>query len=308
MKYSVVIPVYGSANILDDTIRRTVSFFEGQDWDYELIMVNDGSPDNSWQKLSEHAAQNPNIVAINLLKNYGQHNALFCGFHHVSGDYIVTIDDDLQNPPEDIAHLAAKIEEGYDIVYGKFHHKQHAGYRRLGSKIIEQLNRRIFGQPPDLTVTNFRLMRRDVVDRMTQYQTGYPYITGLSLMFSNRRANVMVEHHPRSSGSSGYNWRKILTLVTRIIFNYSSYPLRVVSTLGFITAAVAFAMGIYYLLRALIIGYEVPGWATVVVLLAFFNGINIVIISMLAEYVMRLLKQVSMGKPYQIAEVVNYRG
>jgi glycosyltransferase involved in cell wall biosynthesis len=306
MKYSVVIPVYGSENILDNTIQRSVSFFEGQGWDYELVMVNDGSPDNSWPKLKSHAEKNPHIVAINLLKNYGQHNALYCGFHHVSGDYIVTIDDDLQNPPEEIAHLAAKIQEGYDIVYGKFRHKQHAGYRRLGSKIVEQLNRRIFGQPSDLTVTNFRMMKREVVDRIVQYQTGYPYITGLSLMFSNSRANVDVEHHPRHSGASGYNFRKIFTLVARIIFNYSSYPLRAVSTLGFITAALAFLLGIYFLLRALVIGYDVPGWATVVVLLAFFNGINTVIISMLSEYVMRLLKQVSMGKPYQISEIVNH--
>lgn len=304
-KYSVVIPVYRSEQILNNTIDRTVAFFEAQGWDYEIVMVNDGSPDNSWEILEARAAGNPHIVAVDLLKNYGQHTAIFCGFHYATGDYIITMDDDLQNPPEEIVHLVHKALEGYDAVYGRFRHKEHAGYRRMGSRLIELVNRRVFDLPKDLTVTNFRCLERRVINRIIDYNTAYPYITGLSLMFSNRRANVWVEHHSRAIGKSGYNWRRLLSLVGRIVFNYSAYPLRLVSGIGFVTAGLAFLLGIYILVRALVIGYTVPGWATVVLLLAFFNGINIAIMSMMAEYIVRLVKQISAGKVFQVAEVLN---
>lgn len=305
-KYSVVIPVYKSADIIDKTIERTVNFFEGQGWNYEIVLINDASPDNSWDKLFEHAAQNPNIVAINLLKNYGQHTAIFCGFHYVSGDYIITMDDDLQNPPEEITHLVHKVLEGYDIVYGKFEQKQHAGYRRLGSKLIAEVNQRVFNQPSDLVVTNYRILEKSVIERIINYRTAYPYITGLSLMFSNKRANVVVKHLPREIGKSGYNWYKLLALVMRIIFNYSSYPLRVVSGIGFGVALIAFMIGIYYFVRAFFVGTNVPGWATLVILLSFFNGINIVIISMLSEYVIRLVQQLSSNNVFYVRSVLNH--
>ena len=183
-KYSAVIPVYNSEPIISETIDRTVAFFKNANLNYELILVNDGSTDKSWSIVSEKAATNSHIIAIDMLRNYGQHTAIFCGLQHSSGDYAITLDDDLQNPPEEIIHLINKILEGeHDIVYGRFRIKQHASYRRVGSRAIAQVNRRVFHQPPDLVLTNFRIIRRDVVERMCGYQTGYPYITGLALMF-----------------------------------------------------------------------------------------------------------------------------
>ena len=305
-KYSVVIPVYNSAKIIEQTIGRTVAFFEEQQWPYEIVLVNDASPDNSWEKLDMLAQHNQNIIAINLFKNYGQHTAIFCGFHYAKGDYVITMDDDLQNPPEEIEHLVHKILEGYDVVYGKFRQKKHASYRRLGSKLIEQVNFRVFDQPRDLTVSNYRILEKQVIERIINYRTAYPYITGLSLMFSNQRGNVEVNHEPRQQGQSGYNWHKLLALVMRIIFNYSSYPLRVVSGIGFGVATIAFLFGIYYLLRSLFIGTSVQGWATLVILLSFFSGIQIVIISMLSEYVIRLVQQVSSTNLFYVRNVLNY--
>jgi glycosyltransferase involved in cell wall biosynthesis len=305
-KYSVVIPVYNSSKIVGDTIDRTVSFFETQGWNYEVIVVNDGSPDNSWDILREKAQQNPCVIAINLLTNYGQHTAVFCGLKHSTGDYAITIDDDLQNPPEEIVHMVNTVLEGYDIVYGRFKRKEHANYRRAGSKLISLINRRIFKQPEDLIVTNFRIIRRDVVQRMVNYRTNYPYITGLSLMFSSHRGNAWVEHKPRPVGKSNYNWFRILALVTRILFNYSAYPLRFVSLLGFAVSFFAFVAGIYYLIRALFVGVSVPGWATVIVLLSFFSGINTIIVSMLGEYLIRLVRQTSESSSYHLKEILNY--
>ena len=226
LKYSVVIPVYNSAAIVGDTIARTAAFFEGQGLAYEIILVNDGSQDQSWPVLRAQALQNPNLVAVNLLRNYGQHTAVYCGFQHSSGDYVITLDDDLQNPPEECRHLIHKAQEGYDLVFGRFRKKQHASYRRLGTLLIGWMNSKIFHKPHDLVLTNFRLIRRDVVDRAAAYHTSYPYIPGLLLMFAVNPANVWVEHQPRPVGKSNYNFFKILELVMRILFNYSSYPLR----------------------------------------------------------------------------------
>jgi len=304
LKYSAVIPVFNSAKIVGDTIHQTVAFFEEHQLDYELLLVNDGSSDQSWEVLSEKAAENPHLIAINLLKNYGQHNALFCGLQQSTGDFVITLDDDLQNPPEEINHLIETIHQGYDVVFGRFREKQHAQYRRTGSRIIALVNRRIFNQPKDLVVTNFRIIRRDVVDRICNYHTGYPYITGLVLMFSNHRANVWVEHRKRPVGKSNYNFIRIASLVMRILFNYSAAPLRLVSAMGALISIFSFLLGIYFIVRELVIGFDVPGWTTIVVLLSFFSGVNIIILSMLGEYVIRMVKQVSSTQSYYVKEIV----
>ncbi len=306
IKYSVVIPVYNSDAIIGETIDRTTAFFEGLGWDYELIVVNDGSHDQSWAVLREKALTSPHIVAINLLRNYGQHTALFCGLWESTGDYVITLDDDLQNPPEEIIHLINKACEGYDLVFGRFREKKHALYRRLGSMLIGVINRRIFHQPEGLVLGNFRIIRRDVVDRICSYKTSYPYVTGLALMFSGNSTNVWVEHQERSVGQSNYNLFKIAELVMRILFNYSSYPLRLVSMVGLTVSGLSLLLGLYYLWRALFIGVNVPGWTTVVVLLSFFNGLTILILSMLGEYTVRLLSQTSSAKSYHVKEVISF--
>jgi polyisoprenyl-phosphate glycosyltransferase len=302
--YSAVIPVYNSEKLVGSTVDRTAAFFESQGWAYEIILINDGSPDNSWQVIEQKALENPCVVAINLLKNYGQHTALYCGFQHSKGDYVITLDDDLQNPPEEIVHLVAKVTEGYDLVFGRFHKKEHDSYRRWGSRLIGYINEKIFDKPDDLVLSNFRIIRRDVIDRICAYQTNYPYIPGLALMFATNPANTWVTHQKRQIGNSNYNFIKILELVMRILFNYSSYPLRFVSAIGLIVAFLSFVLGIYYLIRATFIGTTVPGWATLVVLLSFFNGMSLLLMSMLGEYIIRLLNQFSSTKSYYVKEVV----
>ncbi|MCP4422604.1 MAG: glycosyltransferase family 2 protein [Chloroflexi bacterium] len=304
IKYSIVVPIYNSSAIVDQTIERIVTFFEKHSWDYELILINDGSRDQSWDVLREKALDNPHLIAVNLLKNYGQHTAVFCGFQKSSGDYVITLDDDLQNPPEECIHLINKIEEGHDLIFGRFRQKQHASYRRLGSKLVGWINRKIFHKPDDLVLSNFRIIRRDVIERVSAYQTNYPYIPGLLLMFAVNPANVWVEHHARPVGQSNYNLIKIMRLVMRLLFNYSSYPLRVVSISGMIIAAISFILGIIYLMRALLIGTSVPGWATLVILSSFLNGLTLLILGMLGEYVVRLLNQVSSSAVYHIKEII----
>lgn len=303
-KYSAVIPVFNSGAIVGDTLDQTARFFEEQGWDYEIIAVNDGSTDHSEAVLREKALANPHIVAISLLHNYGQHTAVLCGLQHSTGDYVVTLDDDLQNPPGEIVHLVDKALDDYDLVIGRFRRKEHAAHRRFGSRIVAQINRRVFSVPPDLTLTNFRLIRRDVVERICAYRTNYPYISGMALMFSSRRANVLVEHHPRSIGKSNYNLVRIISLMMRILFNYTAFPLQFVSALGIVTAILAFIAGSYFLLKSQLLGVNVPGWTTIVVLLSFFFGITIIIVSMLGQYVVRIMQQLGSSQSYYIKNII----
>ena len=145
--YSIVIPVYRSEKILEKTISRILVVCENEGIKVELVMVNDGSPDDSWEILERAAKADGRIKAINLLRNYGQHTAVYCGIKESTGDFIITMDDDLQNPPEELTHLIRKIDEGYDLVFAEFHQKMHAGFRKMGSRIIAYFNNKIFGKP-----------------------------------------------------------------------------------------------------------------------------------------------------------------
>lgn len=302
--YSVVIPVYNSEAVVAKTIALVRNFFLSQTLRFEIILVNDGSQDDSWGVISGLARNFPEVVAINLLKNYGQHHANICGFREAKGEYLITMDDDLQNPPEEIGKLIETVLNGYDLVIGRFESKQHSLLRRIGSRLVGWLNRKIFDVKEDLSLTNFRIIRRDVVDRICRDQSFSPYIPGLALKYSARRCNVLVHHHPRQVGASNYTWRKILRLMATILFNHSSIPLRLSAAFGFIVASISFLLSAFYLLQALIDGTKAPGWATLVILISFFNGVLILLVSVIGEYLIRVLREVSTQSCYEINEIV----
>jgi glycosyltransferase involved in cell wall biosynthesis len=299
-RYSVVIPVFNSEQLVGTTIDRVVQVFTDQGLDHEVILVNDGSSDRSWDVIAEKARTTPNVIALDLLKNYGQHHANLAGLRAASGDYVITMDDDLQNPPDQALLLIEEAMTGKDVVFGEFEHKQAAGYRRLGSKLIAAINRRIFGQPADLVVSNFRILRRDVVDRICASRTAHPYLTGQALMYSSRRSHVRVRHDQRAIGSSNYSLRRILRLVLTILFTYSSYPLRFGALLGFAMSFVSMVLGAFYLLSGVLGNTDVEGWTTLVVLVSVFNGFTIALLSMLGEYVVRTLDAVSNHESYHV--------
>ena len=298
--YSVVIPVFNSEQIVGDTVDQVVAVFTAAGLDHEVILVNDGSRDGSWDVIAEKARTIPHVVAIDLLHNYGQHHANLVGLRESTGDYVITMDDDLQNPPDQALLLIDEAMTGKDVVFGQFERKQAAGYRRLGTRAISAMNRRIFGQPPDLEVSNYRILRRDVVDRICASQTAYPYITGQALIYSRNRSNVMVRHEPRRVGSSNYSLVRILRLVLTILFSYSSFPLRFAAGVGFAIAVLSFLLGGVYLLLGVFSETQVQGWTTLVVLLSIFNGFTIAMLSMLGEYVVRTLNTVSSQERYHV--------
>jgi glycosyltransferase involved in cell wall biosynthesis len=305
--YSVVIPVYNSAKIVGLVIERTRAFFALHGLSYEIILVNDGSRDASWSVIATQATQYPEVTAINLLRNYGQHNAVFAGIHQSRGLHVITIDDDLQNPPEEIIHLIDTMRDGnHDVVFGRFVQKQHSLVRRLGSGMIRQMNNRIFMCPPDIVPTNFRLIRREVVDRMLGYRTAYPYTTGLALMFAQSVGNAWVKHQERHEGKSNYNVVRIMSLVLRILFNYSIWPLRLVTMTGFAIASVSFVIGMVLIVRKLFDNIQIEGWTGIMVMLALLNGVIILMLGMLGEYTIRILQQMNSKETYHIKEVVTH--
>lgn len=302
--YSIVIPVFNSERIVGDTIDRVVEVFTEAGLKYELVLVNDGSTDASWDVVAERAARLPGVVALDLLKNYGQHYANLAGMTRATGDYVITMDDDLQNPPDQALLLIDKAMAGHEVVFGEFEQKAAAGFRRIGSRLIGAMNTRIFGKPPDLVVTNFRILRRDVVARIVASRTAYPYITGQALMFSGDRANVTVRHDPRPVGKSNYSLTRILRLVLTILFSYSSWPLRAAAVLGFTVSGLSFVLGGILVVRSLVLDTVFPGWTSIMVLLSLFAGVIIALLSMIGEYVVRTLQTVSTEETFHIVRRV----
>ncbi len=303
--YSVVIPVFNSEDLVAGVVEGLLDTFAGAGLRLEVICVNDGSVDRSWEVIAGLADAHPHVVAIDLLRNYGQHNANLAGMREATGDYLITMDDDGQNPPAEALRLiAAIVERDDDVVFGRFDSKKASGLRRVGSGMIGQVNRRVFGQPDDLVVSNFRIMTSAVVGRISAAQTSFPYITGQALLASHRRSNVTVEHRARPVGDSNYTVRRILSLVLRILFSYSPAPLRIVSGAGLLTAALMFGAGIAIIVKHLVSGAAVPGWASMMVALAFTSGMTILIVSMIGEYTVRVLQQVSSTPTYIVSRSV----
>ncbi|MDX6323648.1 MAG: polyisoprenyl-phosphate glycosyltransferase [Nocardioidaceae bacterium] len=303
--YSIVIPVFNSEAVVGRTVGQIVDVFTHAGLAYQIVLVNDGSRDRSWEVISDLARHDPCVVALDLLRNYGQHYANLAGLREATGDFIITMDDDLQNPPDQALLLIDQALEGHDVVFGRFERKQAAGYRKLGSKMISMINRRVFAQPPGLAVSNFRILRRDVVDRISASHTAYPYMTGQALMYSHSPSDVLVRHDERPVGKSNYSLVRILRLVFAILFSYSLFPLRAAALMGFAVAVLSFFLGAYYVVRSFFVDAHVHGWTTLVVLLSVFSGMIIALLSMLGEYVVRTLNAVSSDQTYHIKQRVS---
>jgi glycosyltransferase involved in cell wall biosynthesis len=302
--YSVVVPVFNSAPVVGRTIDRIVETFEAAGLAYQLVLVNDGSRDGSWDVIAAKARANPHLVAVDLLRNFGQHHANLAGFRETVGDYVITMDDDLQNPPDQVLHLIDAAMKGHDVVFGRFERKRAPFYRRAGTSLISLVNRRVFDQPPGLAVSNFRILRRDVVDRICASRTAHPYVTGQALMYSRSPADVLVRHDPRPVGKSNYGLVRIIRLVFAILFSYSLFPLRAAAAVGFVVAGFSFFLGCFYLVRSFFVDTPVQGWTTIAVLLSLFSGVIIALLSMLGEYIVRTLNAVSAHDTYHVSQRV----
>jgi len=310
VKYSVVIPVFNSSEIVGETIDRAAAFFERSGWSYEIIAVNDGSQDTSWKVIVEKALQNPNVLGIDLSRNYGQNTAVYCGFQKSSGDYVINMDDDLQNNPEEMVQLIAKAELNADVVFAKYYMKKHSLVRRMGSQIIATLDRYLFGRPKDLTVTNFRIVRRDVINKICDIRTPYPYIRGLLLMTAHDPANVIVQHENRVAGSSQYTPFKITAFIVRILLSYAVFNFRTLIGVGSLLSIPSMLLGMYLFSEGLFTPttMNVPGWAWFFIFLLLLINAAILALGVHGWYALRRLSKKKSGSFYNIKETIGPRG
>lgn len=292
--YSIVVPVYNSEKSLKELYERIKLVFDNiEAKEFELILVDDSSKDNSFSIMEELHKRDKRVKAIQLAKNCGQHPALLCGFSYASGDYIITMDDDLQHPPEEIPKLIAYMDEHeeVDVVIGKYAEKKHSFIRNMGTAASNWISSIVFGKPMDLQLTSFRLMRKFIVDDLCAVHISTPRIGNMLLQVSNRISNVMVEHDSRKYGKSGYTFfRLVKDLINNIITN-SALPLIIVRDIGIVSFCVSIILALFYLLRYVISGVTIQGFTTLVLLILLFSGITLFALGVIGEYLMRILKE-----------------
>jgi polyisoprenyl-phosphate glycosyltransferase len=297
---SIVVPVYNSAATLPQLLERLVHAIDPLTREYEIVLVDDGSRDESWAVLqSLRARYGDHMVAIQLMRNYGQHNALMCGLGVARGEYVVTMDDDLQNPPEEIPRLLAHIRDGgLDLVYGCPSDRSHAAWRNLGSRIVWHFYRTVFRNP--VTPTPFRIMRLQLARSVMFYDLNFTYLDGLLAWCTGKIGGVDVEHHPRAQGSSGYSLGKLLGLALNLYTNFSLIPLQLVSALGVVTAASGFLVGIYYLFQFFASSIAVPGFASTIIAILILGGAQLLALGVIGEYLGRLHLNVNRKPQYVV--------
>lgn len=305
IKISVVIPVYNSENIIPELVDRLIRVFEPLEvYSLELIMVNDGSIDNSWNVLKEEKKKFPSILkVINLSKNFGQHNALFCGFSFCSGDFVVTIDDDLQHPPEEILKLIeAQKNNNSDIVYGVYKVKHHSLIRNLGSFIIKTTS-----DTKDQTEgagSSFRMIRKDLIDTLIKKHSQHFLFLDTALTWYNTNIELVeVKHEPRKKGKTGYSISKLFVLYFNIAYYYSARPLKVLIGIGLLSSFMSFLVGTWFIYKKLI--YNVPlGYTSIIVAIMFSTSLILLSLGVVGQYIYKLYQLQQNKPPYSIKNVL----
>jgi glycosyltransferase involved in cell wall biosynthesis len=272
---SVVVPVFNSEGTLDELVSRLKTVLSQFADEWEIILVNDGSQDESWRLICKVARQYSWIRGIDLMRNYGQHNALLAGIREAQYSVIVTMDDDLQNPPEEIPFLLAKLHEGYDVVYGTPAREQHGPWRDLASRVTKLVLQSAMGAEMARKVSAFRVFRTQVREAFANYQGPFVSIDVLLTWGTTRFAAVSVRHDPRRIGKSNYTFRKLVTHALNMMTGFSVLPLQLASLMGFCFALFGLLVLVYVLGRYLIQGGSIPGFPFLASTIAIFSGVQL---------------------------------
>lgn len=303
-KISFVIPCYRSAMTIEGVIEEIRNTMQGLNYVYEVILVNDFPMDTTFDIIKALAEKYDNIVGVNLAKNFGQHAALMAGFGYCTGDVVVCLDDDGQTPADEVGKLLDKIEEGYDVVYAKYEHKQHSLFRNFGSKVNELMARFMIGKPKELYVSSYFAAKSFIVKEMLRYQNPYPYVIGLVLRTTKNITNVTVNHREREIGTSGYTFSKLLGLWLNGFTAFSIKPLRVATAIGAFCAGAGFIYGVYTIIKKFVNPAVPMGWSSTMAALVFIGGMLMLMLGLIGEYVGRIYISINNAPQYVIREVV----
>lgn len=304
-KISYVIPCYKSKNTITSVIEEiTSTMLNLTRYDYEIVLVNDCSPDETFNVIRKMAKQNSRITGINLAKNFGQHAALMAGFRFASGDIIVCLDDDGQTPADEVGKLLNKIEEGFDVAYASYEHKQHSLFRNFGSKINSKMTEVLLGKPKKLMITSYFAARRFVIDEMLRYENCYPYVIGLVLRTTKNICNVPVNHRQRKEGSSGYTIRKLINLWLNGFTSFSVKPLRMATYFGVFSSICGFLFLIYIVISYFLKNTAPVGWSSTMAIMLLLGGVILVVLGIIGEYVGRIFMCSNVAPQYVVREIV----
>ncbi len=306
---SVVIPVYNEEENLPELGLRLFSTLKTLPYRYEIIFVDDGSTDRSWEIISRLHREHPEEVrGLQFIRNFGQHPAIFAGFLAVRGEVIVTLDADLQNPPEEIPKLVAKLAEGYDTVGGWREIRQDSFFRRLPSAVINWLMSKVTGVYLRDYGCMLRAYRREVIDSINQCQESTSFIPALANMFARRITEVPVQHAQRTKGQSKYSLVKLIRLNFDFMTGFSHLPIHAVGLLGLLIAIVGLGFGLFLILRRLWVGPEVEGVFTLFAILFVFSGLQMFGLALIGEYVGRIYREVRQRPRFVVREELGERG
>lgn len=305
---SFVIPCYRSEQTIGGVVEEINSTMADlPQYTYEIILVNDASPDNTFEAIRDLCQKQSNICGINLAKNFGQHAALMAGFHYVHGEIVVCLDDDGQTPANEVGKLLNGIEEGADVVYARYATKQHSAFRNFGSKVNELMTRVMLGKPKELYISSYFAAKRFVVEEMTRYQNPYPYVIGLVLRSTKKIINVEVTHREREVGTSGYTIGKLLNLWFNGFTAFSVKPLRLATVMGIASACVGFLYGIYTIIKKFVNPDVVIGFSALMAAVVFFGGLILLMLGIIGEYIGRIYISLNNSPQYVIRESIDGR-
>ncbi len=293
---SVVIPVYNSAGSLPLLVPRLEPMLRASAPEFEVILVNDGSRDGSWDEILKLVKAHPFVRGIDLSRNYGQHNALLCGLRAASFDVTVTMDDDLQHPPEEVPKLLELLKPDVDVVYGRPEAEQHGLFRDLASQITKITLQAAMGVESARSVSAFRVFRTRLREAFRDYDSPFVSIDVLLTWGTARFTHRAVRHDPRTIGTSNYTFRKLFSHAMNMATGFSSLPLQVASGAGFLFMGVGFLLMVYVLAGLVFFGRVVPGFAFLAVTVLVFSGVQLFALGMIGEYIARMHFRI-MGKP-----------
>lgn len=306
---SFVIPCYRSEQTLPlvvKEIKETLQHLkdQGKAYDYEIVLVNDCSPDDTFSVIRQLCQEDKKVIGVNLARNFGQHAALMAGFHQVRGDIVICLDDDGQTPADEAGKLLEEIEKGSDVVYARYEHKKHSAFRNFGSWLNEEMAKVMLGKPKDLYVSSYFAAKRFVVEEMKKYTNAYPYVIGLVLRTTKRISNVTVCHRERQVGTSGYTFGKLIGLWFNGFTAFSVKPLRLATAVGCTCSAAGFIYGIYTVIKKLVNPNVPLGFSSLMAAIVFMGGMTMVMLGLVGEYVGRMYISMNNSPQFVIRETV----
>ncbi len=305
MLVSIVIPCYYSEKTIRKVVELVMAEFDKNDgYRCEFVLVNDGSRDGTYAEIQKLAAEYSNVRGVNLMRNFGQHNALMCGLHFAVGDCVLGMDDDMQTHPSQIFRLIHKLEEGYDLVYGVYPERKNSAAKNLTSKINEVTSRVMLERPKGISSSNFWIITRAVQMETVKYDSYNPYIDGIFYRVTHNIGNVQVEHFKRESGVSGYTLRKLINLWLRY-WNYSVIPLRVSFFLGVFSVIAGIIITLLVVVNKIIYPDVAVGWSSTLCVVVLLFGLVLLVLGVIGEYLGKIILILNNTPQYIIRETIN---